>query len=812
MFRNLFVLPCLIVCLTGGAQQAWAQAPQQFTASGASEVATAIAGFKAAIGGADNGAVTGSQPAGFRQITWDDVPDSLASPNEFPVDYYNTTSPRGLLVTFLGSPYFVHFRVSADAANPSSAAPLFGDLNAAYGSLFTAYSPERIIDVFIDNPSFAAGGQFKVYFHVAGSTVPATVSGFGAVFTDVNLANVSSLEYLDADGRSLGKFFVPPAAGHQTVSFLGVQFPTARVSSVIITAGASDPTHPGEDATHDTVALDDVVYAEPQRLAPPTVTITEPALPAITSTSAFVSLLGTASNVVSMTWSNDRGGSGSATPQALVGGKLTDWRVSNVPLAAGANVISVTATNSNGDTTTASLTVTSDVLTYYLAEGATGNFFDTDIAIANPNAIPAPVTIAFDREDGVRITRTDIVPPLSRTTVHVDTVPDVEATAFSTTVISTNRLPLSVERAMFWDRSYYGGKGAAAVDQPSATWYFAEGVQNSFFNTFVLLQNPQTVAVDATLTFALQFGEAPVIRTVTLPPLSRTTIDAGAMPALVGRSFGLTVQAAQPIVAERTTYFESTPVQLWSGGHGSPGVTALSNTWFFAEGATTPFRDTFLLLNNPHDVPVLFGAYFLIGNRYQASYVDNIAPHSRLTLVLKDLDFNHVNPQGPPVRLLGDPQFAEYEQFAVAVKALQPIVAERAMYWMGAPGPWADGTTVFGVTSPGLKWGFAEGRVGGPLTFHTYIRVANFNDASANVKITLLKRDGTTIEQTATVRDSDFWTLDVNAVPGMQSGDTFGAIVESTNGVPIVTERSLYWDSNGNFWAGGLATAGTRLP
>jgi hypothetical protein len=808
MFRTLFVQTCLIACLTCGvANQAWAQAPQQFSASGASEVATTIAAFKAAIGGANNGAVTGSQPTGFRQITWDDVPDNLASPNEFPVDYYNTTSPRGLLMAVVGLPYFTHFRVSADAANPSSAAPLFGDINAAYPALFTAYSPERIFNVFTANPFYIGGGQFKVDFHVAGSTTPATVSGFGAVFTDVNLANVSSLEYLDADGRSLGKFFVPPAAGHQTVSFLGVLFPTARVSSVIITAGMND----FEDATHDAVALDDFVYAEPQRLTPPTVTITEPAVPAITSTSPFVSLVGTASNVVSMTWSNDRGGSGSATSPTVFA-RLTDWQISNVPLAVGTNVITVTATNSIG-TTTASLTVTVDVLTYYLAEGATGGFFDTDISIANPNATPAPVTIAFDREDGARISQTDVIPALSRKTVHVDTVPGVEATAFSTTAISTNGLPLVVERAMFWDASYYGGKGAAAIDQPSATWYFAEGVQNSFFNTFVLLQNPQTVAVDATLTFALQFAETPVIRTVTLPPLSRTTIDAGTMPALVGRSFGLTVQANQPIVAERTTYFESTPVQLWSGGHGSPGVTALANTWFFAEGATTAFRDTFLLLNNPHDEPVPFGAYFLLGNRTQAAYVDNIAPHSRLTLVLKDLDFNHINSQGPKVFLLGDPQFAQYQQFAVKVLAQQPIVAERAMYWMGAPGPWADGTTVFGVTSPGLKWGFAEGRVGGPLAFHTYIRVASFdNIGSANVKITFLKQDGTTIEQTTTIPNNDFFTLDVNSVPGLQNGDTFGTIVESTNGATIVAERSMYWDSNGNFWAGGLATAGTRLP
>jgi hypothetical protein len=144
-----------------------------------------------------------------------------------------------------------------------------------------------------------------------------------------------------------------------------------------------------------------------------------------------------------------------------------------------------------------------------------------------------------------------------------------------------------------------------------------------------------------------------------------------------------------------------------------------------------------------------------------------------------------------------------------------PVVAERSMYWLGAPGPWADGTSTFGVDATGLRWGFAEGRVGGPLSFHTYIRIANesiyANPPAADVKVTYLKTDGTTVVQTYSVPGDDFITIDANTVPGLQD-ESFGVVVESTNNVRIFTERSMYWNADGVFWAGGLTTAGTRLP
>jgi hypothetical protein len=52
----------------------------------------------------------------------------------------------------------------------------------------------------------------------------------------------------------------------------------------------------------------------------------------------------------------------------------------------------------------------------------------------------------------------------------------------------------------------------------------------------------------------------------------------------------------------------------------------------------------------------------------------------------------------------------------------------------------------------------------------------------------------------------------VNAdVPALQN-ESFGAVIEVTNDVGIVVERSMYWNAEGVVWAGGTNVTATRLP
>src|SRR6266542_5835980 len=142
-------------------------------------------------------------------------------------------------------------------------------------------------------------------------------------------------------------------------------------------------------------------------------------------------------------------------------------------------------------------------------------------------------------------------------------IPGLESAEMSTTVVSTSGVPIVVERTMRWDATGYGSHTEKAANGAETTWYFAEGSQG-FFHTFLLLANPGSVENHATVRYLVEGGNT-VMKSYTLAPTSRLTIDAGAIPELVNRSFGMTVTFPQPAVAERAMYFGSTP--LFSGGH-----------------------------------------------------------------------------------------------------------------------------------------------------------------------------------------------------------------------------------------------------
>jgi hypothetical protein len=118
--------------------------------------------------------------------------------------------------------------------------------------------------VFSPQKLFTAIGSniVDVSFFIPGSSTPALTQGFGAVFTDVDLPNTTSLMFFGANNQPLGTFFVPSAVGNQTFSFLGVEFGSPDVSRVRITNG-NVALGPNETGGLDLVVMDDFIYAEP---------------------------------------------------------------------------------------------------------------------------------------------------------------------------------------------------------------------------------------------------------------------------------------------------------------------------------------------------------------------------------------------------------------------------------------------------------------------------------------------------------------------------------------------------------------------
>jgi hypothetical protein len=116
------------------------------------------------------------------------------------------------------------------------------------------------------------------FLPASNGNIPATVSGFGAVFTDVDQPDGSGpgnkhgnrgastlIEFFGADGDLLFSSFVPASPGDGNLSFFGVKFNDARIARVRITAGNAVPG-PDDDNKNDIVMMDDFIYGEPQAL------------------------------------------------------------------------------------------------------------------------------------------------------------------------------------------------------------------------------------------------------------------------------------------------------------------------------------------------------------------------------------------------------------------------------------------------------------------------------------------------------------------------------------------------------------------
>lgn len=222
------------------------------------DIQATIDQFRADLG-ANNGTGGGSL-SGRREVNWDDVPDNFAAPNSLSADFFNTNLPRGLV---LSAPNGTTFQVSANATNPTSTPVRFDNIKAGYSSKFQTFSAQRLFTP-------VGGNTTVITFAVPGTGLPATVSGFGAVFADVDsTASPAIITYFDQNNSVLDFQFVPPS--NNGLSFVGISFDggqrvaRVQISSGNVAIGADDVD--GAGSMSDVVVLDDFIYGEPQPLS-----------------------------------------------------------------------------------------------------------------------------------------------------------------------------------------------------------------------------------------------------------------------------------------------------------------------------------------------------------------------------------------------------------------------------------------------------------------------------------------------------------------------------------------------------------------
>lgn len=250
-----------------------------FSGAGSAAATTARDNFRTAIGGGTTAGANGSFGGVRREINWDNVPAAQSAPNNLAANFFNVTSPRGLVVSTPGTGFQVS-GATTDAGAGQPAAANFGNIDPTYTNTFVPFSPQRLFTPLGSNIT-------DVNFFVAGTTTPARIRSFGAIFSDVDTAS-TSMQFFDGNGQSLGTFVAPAASGSQTLSFLGVEFSTTVVSRVRITTGNSVPSLGATDnSVRDIVVMDDFIYDEPisaTATPTPTATATPTATPTATAT------------------------------------------------------------------------------------------------------------------------------------------------------------------------------------------------------------------------------------------------------------------------------------------------------------------------------------------------------------------------------------------------------------------------------------------------------------------------------------------------------------------------------------------------
>jgi hypothetical protein len=280
------------------------------TATGSLNVTSAITTFRAMLGEPSNSSAPGQQPSGRRELTLDGTPgDPFVNTNNFPPDFFNPFNPTAGYGLTRGS-YFTTAGTGVRLSGNN-----FSDIDASYAAQFNAFTPPRTM-------APVGSNVLNIHFQIAGAATPATVKGFGLVFSDVDQAGSTSLEFFSGH-TSLGIFNAPVRSDANGFSFVGVQFEQSVVTHVKIRAGQAALGAGVKDVTDagasDLVVFDNFMYSEPIPLTAitPTVIRASGTLTVTNAISNFRILLGGPDN-------------GEATGQQTGGRREINW--DTVPL------------------------------------------------------------------------------------------------------------------------------------------------------------------------------------------------------------------------------------------------------------------------------------------------------------------------------------------------------------------------------------------------------------------------------------------------------------------------------------------------
>jgi hypothetical protein len=212
----------------------------------AASIQTTVDAFRLQLGNPNNVNNPGPLLTGRREINWDGGGAA-------------TTATLGTLLAFqnIRGAAFNTPGTGFVQAPTSGLATQFNQ--AGYATDFGLFSAQRLFTPIDSNVT-------DVTFFLPGSngTVPAFVNGFGAVFSDVDLANTTRLQFFDLSGSEIFNQTVTPSTVRTGgLSFLGAKGNAGeQIGRIRITTGNVAPGV-ADSANFDVVTMDDFLFTEP---------------------------------------------------------------------------------------------------------------------------------------------------------------------------------------------------------------------------------------------------------------------------------------------------------------------------------------------------------------------------------------------------------------------------------------------------------------------------------------------------------------------------------------------------------------------
>ncbi len=321
------------------------------------------------------------------------------------------------------------------------------------------------------------------------------------------------------------------------------------------------------------------------------------------------------------------------------------------------------------------------------------------------------------------------------------------------------------------------------------TRYFAEGATSTFFDTEIALLNATGQATTATLTFLKADGTT-VAHDVPLAGLARATVNPKQLAGLENAEFSTVITSTQPVIADRTMRWDARGY----GSHAETSIAAPALEWYLAEGATIGGFNLFYLIQNPNATEANVDVTYLLPAP-QAPIVKTyaIAPSTRFNIWVN----------------LEAPELAAAEVSAVIRGTNNvPVIVERAMYRNNAGRTFDAGHESAGVTAPATEWFLAEGATGS--YFDLFVLIANPVTTTAQVSVDYLLPGGTVLTKTYAVAPQSRFGIWVDFEDPQLASTAVSARVRSTNAVPIIVERAMWWPGDSNSWHEGHNSAGAE--